>query len=670
METNKSLDHKLVITALLGDVAKQHTNIPAKEFRLDAQKAIKRMEKEGIGFLTKTLPSLGKALDRAMSTDSALVCADQGFDPVKPGSNLPIFMGGLFKNVLSGDGKLLPNPCVNSVRSLRQVLYCYYKYELPYDPQLERDTISRFKNTEDDIRKHNENLTAIAKLFDVHEECVEKRTLLAAPEHWDIGYNAYADRALYRKTIASLAKKEEAAMSKIEGCFNPFTLKLVLHARRLLKAVVGPINPLDIMPRHGPGAVSTKERHSKKYMFKQVPRRVTDIWPLDAFFYASAGHVCDEYKTFSKVCDGESPARVILVPKDSRGPRLISCEPLSLQWVQQGLMEVIVKRVERYPLIMGNVSFTDQQRNQIAALFGSLRGEYATLDLKDASDRITCGLVSLLFPEPLRSALFASRSLSTQLPDGVSINLEKFAPMGSALCFPIMALSIWALLSAEVDKDTKDRILVYGDDVVVPSSYVGHAIERLEAFGLAINHAKSCTSGLFRESCGMDAFAGAPVTPVRFRTVWSSSPCPSSYVSWIAYANSCYERKYFDTYDYIVGQLGSLYGILAESQDPGSSPVPALYEVPEQYRPYKTRINKSLQKKEYKVRGVRSLTRREELPGWNKLLRYFAETNRKSRPKFGRSTNSRSQELGEIVKTPFSASEYTERRTKFVWRWQ
>lgn len=665
METNKSLDHKLVITALLGDVAKQHTNIPAKEFILDAQKVCKRMDMEGMGFLTKTLPSLGKALDRVLASGHTLVCSELGFEPVAEGSCLPILMGGLFKNVLSDDGNVLPSPCVDSVRSLRQVLYCYYKYELPYDPQQERDVIQRFEETEVDIRQHNKNLAAIAKLFDAHERLVERRTLVFSESVKDP-----LSGGLTPATIKAIKRQEEKYMEAIQGSFSPLALRIVLHARKLLKAVCGSINPLDIMPRHGPGAVSTKERHSKKYVFKQVPGRVTDIWPLDAYFYASVGHVCDEYKSLLTTCDKESAARVILVPKDSRGPRLISCEPLSLQWIQQGIMEVIVKRVERCPLVMGNVSFTDQSRNQRAALFGSRRGEYATLDLKDASDRITCGLVSLLFPEPLRGALMASRSLSTQLPSGISINLEKFAPMGSALCFPVMALSIWAILSAVVDRDVQERILVYGDDVVVPSKYVGHAIERLEAFGLAINHAKSCTSGFFRESCGMDAFLGAPVTPVRFRTVWSSSPCPSSYVSWIAYANSCYKRKYFDTYDYIVGQLCSLYGIIAESPDPDKSPVPALYEVPEQHRPYKTRINKSLQKREYKVRGVRSLTRREELPGWNKLLRYFAETNRKARAVFGKSTNSRSQELGEIVKSPFSASEYTERRTKFVWRWQ
>lgn len=626
MVPNKSLDHKLVITALIGDVAKQHTNVSEKELRLDATKASERVVKEGMSFLTKTLPALGKALDKCLSGGSKLLASELGFVPVSAETLYPKFLGTLFKNVLNPDGTSLDAPCADSVRSLRQILYLYYKYELPYDPQLERDVISKFIRTEDDIRQPNQVLAAIAKRLDKSPMAVEE-------------------------------------------VLPPYAAKVVKDARRLLWEVLGRLDPKEIRPRHGPGAVSTKERYSRKYMFKQIPKRVADYWPMDAYFYASLGHVCDEVHSIQSMDDGESPARVILVPKDSRGPRLISCEPLSLQWIQQGLMELIVRRVESCALVKYNVSFTDQARNQRGALLGSSTGKYATLDLEEASDRVTVGLVQLLIPEPLRGAILASRSLSTQLPSGQELILEKFAPMGSALCFPIMALIIWALLVAVADKDVRESVLVYGDDVVVPTTYVGHAIERLEAFGLKINHAKSCTSGLFRESCGMDALSGRNVTPVRFRTVWSPSPCPSSYVSWIAYANSCYERRYFDTYDYIVGHLGTLYKVLRCDEKPRFAAVPSLYEVPEQYKPRVSRTNHNLQKREWKVRGVRSVNRREELPGWNKLLRFFAEVSRRVPITFG-TTNSRCQELGDRIDSPFSASEYTERRTKFVWRWQ
>jgi hypothetical protein len=625
MGPNKSLDHKLVITALIGDVAKQHTNVSEKELRLDATKASERVVKEGMSFLTRTLPTIGKALDRALAGGQPLLATEHGFKPVSAEIKYPKFLGTLFKNVLDPNGNPLNAPCVDSVRSLRQILYTYYKYEIPYDPQLERDVIAKFERTELDIRTHNQ-------------------------------------------TLAAIANRMDSTGVRAEEVLPPFAAKLVKDARRLLWEVLGRLNPRDIRPRHGPGAVSTRERHSKKYMFSQVPSRVTEYWPLDAYFYASLGHVCDEIQSLQAIDDGESPAKVILVPKDSRGPRLISCEPLSLQWIQQGLMELIVQRVESCALVRYNVSFTDQARNQRGAILGSLRGKYATLDLEEASDRVTVGLVRLLIPEPLRGAILASRSLSTQLPSGQVITLEKFAPMGSALCFPIMALIIWALLTAVADEDVRESILVYGDDVVVPTTYVGHAIERLEAFGLKINRAKSCTSGLFRESCGMDALSGANVTPVRFRTVWSPSPCPSSYVSWIAYANSCYERRYFDTYDYIVSCLGTLYKVLRQDEKPRFAAVPSLYEVPEQYKPRVSRINQNLQKRQWKVRGVRSVKRREEIPGWNKLLRFFAEANRRS-PIVFNTTNSRCQELGAI-QSPFSASEYTERRTKFVWRWQ
>jgi hypothetical protein len=329
----------------------------------------------------------------------------------------------------------------------------------------------------------------------------------------------------------------------------------VRESRILLSRLLDSFDPKDIVPRHGPGAVATKQQLWSKYLWTNVSAKITERYPLDEYFYACLGHVCDRYRDIA-ITDLDLPAKVILVPKDSRGPRLISCEPVDYQWIQQGLGRALVRHVESHWLTKHNVFFSNQQTNRFGALLGSLNGEYATLDLKEASDRITVSLVRLLFPEHISMYLLSCRSSSTVLPDGTVLPLQKFAPMGSALCFPIMALCIWAILTAplvsDTESDTREGIAVYGDDVIVPSHYVGDAIELLEAFGLKVNRAKSCIKGFFRESCGMDAFKGSDVTPTRLRTVWSSSPSPESYTSWIAYANSFWDKKYYHTYDYIV----------------------------------------------------------------------------------------------------------------------
>lgn len=103
------------------------------------------------------------------------------------------------------------------------------------------------------------------------------------------------------------------------------------------------------------------------------------------------------------------------------------------------------------------------------------------------------------------------------LPDGQVVALCKHAPMGSAVCFPVMALCIWAVLTALAPRSVKSTILVYGDDIVVPSFMAEDAMMVLEAVGLIPNRSKSFLKGPFRESCGEEFVHGCRVTPVYLR---------------------------------------------------------------------------------------------------------------------------------------------------------
>jgi hypothetical protein len=627
MVTVKSSDEYKLIAALLLDVQTSYSEVfDRRALRLTTQKVGKRMQEEGIGFLTKTLPRLGKAFDRALL---GVVPFDSSLHRFKTmqGSELPRFLGEFFKRVFSHDGRVLLVPCNDSIKVLRQLLYLFYKYELPYSPDQEREVIDRFIKTEQD-------LDVLTRRFERDALSFEPITVGLVPNTNSVENN-----------------------------------RIVRRARTRLSRVFASFDPLDIYPRHGPGAVSTRERLSEKYRWRVISPRIVTTYPLDTYFYASIGHVCDQYKDIQKdVSFDESFARVVLVPKDSRGPRLISEEPLDFQWIQQGLSKAMVRHVEAHPLTRKSVHFTDQQPNRLAALLGSIDGELCTLDLNEASDRVHSGLVRLLFPEPLLSALMNCRSLGTTLPDGRQLLLQKYAPMGSALCFPVLALTVWSLLTAGcTDANLRKKILVYGDDVVVPKAYASDAMQLLESFGLKINRDKSCTSGFFRESCGLDAYRGIEVTPVRFRTVWSSIPSPESYTSWIAYANSMYKRKYFDTYDVIVGMLTSLYGTIP-SVDMNLS-CPSLEAVPDKWLPKKRRNNKSLQKLQYYVRDVRSQSVSKTIDGWFMLLRFFSEgcSNYES------SRQNKPTDVGprELYRVPFSVRRYTKRHSsKLEWCWR
>jgi hypothetical protein len=590
----KSLDVSYtIIAALLHDVMDAHGVVFNTVSLKNTLKKVKdRLSAEGMGFLTKTLPRLGKALDKALVKgtlnrfDYGLVGKDgvnrHSFEPVE-GSELPSFLGEFFRRIFGPNGAILEQPCVTSVKVLRQILYLFYKYELPYTDEQEEQVLSKFERTETE-------LTQMLEMFQVLE-------------------TSLADNCSCRRRLDKN---------------QPTQAEVVREARILLSGLFAFFDPLSIHPQHGPGAVATKQRLSGKYLWTNVAAKITGVYPLDAYFMASLGHICDHYNAFGGIGEADLPARVILVPKDSRGPRLISCEPVDYQWVQQGLGRAIVELVERHPSTTMVVNFTDQGPNRNVALLASRDGRYSTLDLNEASDRVSLGLVRLLFPSHVYTYLEACRSSSTELPDGRIIRLEKFAPMGSSLCFPILALTIWALLSAAApNAETRERLLVYGDDVIVPTAYADDAIEQLESFGLKINHDKSCTSGFFRESCGMDAFKGVDVTPVRLRTVWSSLPSPEVYTSWIAYANSFWCRGYKHTYDYIKGALQAIYGPIP-SEDMNLN-VPALRYVPEDEKPKRRRWNRRLQKREFNVWDVRSPVQNERIDGWSMLLRYFSE---------------------------------------------
>jgi len=546
-------------------------------------------------------------------------------------SQLPKLFGELFNCVLQPNGALLQNPCEKSVRVLRQLLFAFYKYELPYTDEQEQQVIQKFERTEDDL-----------KTVDIMLEDLRHRL-----NDSTFTYNR-------RPSLFGVTKTDQLSVAR--------------EAKILLSNLFASFDPKDIYPRHGPGVVATKQTLSEKYLWTNVSARITKLYPLDEYFYSSLGHVCDHMDGINSITDKSHPARVILVPKDSRGPRLISCEPVDFQWVQQGLGRAIVELVEHHRLTSENVRFTDQVPNRNGALVGSAAGKYATLDLNEASDRVSLSLVRLLFPSHICEYLEACRSSSTVLPDGREIELKKFAPMASCLCFPIMALTIWSILTAAApDAYTRERIYVYGDDVIVPTAYAADAMEQLESFGLKINRDKSCISGLFRESCGMDAFKGKDVTPVRFRTVWSSSRSPDSYSSWIAYANSFYSKSYYHVYDCIVEHLHHLYGGIPTADM--HLACPSLLGISEHQRPIRSRAKKEYQKVQHLVWIVKSMAVSQIIDGWSMLLRYFTEKVGKPVPYDDPATQVGLPSFEGCL--AFSVGSYTQRRASLlVRRWR
>jgi hypothetical protein len=304
----------------------------------------------------------------------------------------------------------------------------------------------------------------------------------------------------------------------------------VATMRRIIARILCNTNPKDIRPCHGSGATACRTANSDKWHeLRYYPKLDATYCYADYFFYSHT-HLADELQKLEDSPESVPMARVVLVPKDSRGPRIISCEPAELMFIQQGIMNLLYEVLENHTMTRGQLNFTDQSINQRLAHEGSVSDSWATIDLTDASDRVSLRLVRDVFSPLWFECLTACRSESTLLPDGRIVELNKFAPMGSSCCFPVEALVFWASAQATIHRlGFKHPSYVYGDDIIVAKEFSEAIMNDLELIGLKVNRQKSFTKGPFRESCGGEYHSGSDVTPIKIRSVFGkSSTCVAS----------------------------------------------------------------------------------------------------------------------------------------------
>lgn len=539
---------------------------PPRDSTRDFAYVSKRTRAEGLSFLTKTLPALAKSLDLAL-VRGTFQCPSS-FKRYK-GTNLPCFMHGFFKRLFSEDGTLLEEADPIVVRDLRQVGYLFYKYQLPYPDRLVVDAVKEF--IEDDS-----NIVPL-------DSSIETQSIL-----------------YYAKEVVNEIFKE--------NFFQP-----------------------RFRPKNGPGSVANGKAPWQRYKPTRYYKSLDSVIPYDRMFYHSDRHLFDCWSEWFGLSFGSyATAKLIAVPKDSRGPRLISSEQSEYMSYQQCYRREIVPHVENHHFTRGQVSFTDQSINGRLALSSSIDGKLATLDLSKASDLLSLDLVDALFDEThIHHALMNTRSTRTKTPLGNQI-LRKFAPMGSALCFPIQAITYYALIVGRlcaigVKQGVAARsVYVYGDDIIVPTKYVHEAIEVLEAVGLRVNYDKSCYTGKFRESCGVDAFKGVDVTPTKIKKLWNPKPDVQTTVSWLAICNQLFANGFWFCSDYIRTKLNEVNGTpfpLATD----SSPVLGFtaYSVEHAKKANRSRLkwNRALQCWSIRAKVLTNKPKARLRSGWQRLLR-------------------------------------------------
>jgi len=311
----------------------------------------------------------------------------------------------------------------------------------------------------------------------------------------------------------------------------PYDHQILQDAKTLLGFVLRNLSLNTITPGHGPGAVAEMKDHDERWDFTSWPRKAERYYPYMLYGASSISSVV--YQGRGIPLSGLSTTRVVLVPKDFKGPRLISVEPAAMQYLQQGQMKEMMRYFRRSSLLSRSIRLEDQTFNREKAQ-ESFRLGSATVDLSNASDTVSAPLVWFLLSElpDLRRRLFSTRSDYARLPSGDTVRLSAFAPMGSATCFPVETLVFWSLAMAtlrlhRLHKDSgfttrylpwrelASSIAVFGDDIVIPSDALETFLSILRLVGCSPNMSKTCWKTPFRESCGGEWFSGTTVTIIR-----------------------------------------------------------------------------------------------------------------------------------------------------------
>jgi hypothetical protein len=483
----------------------------------DLKTVTDRTEHEGLSFLTITLPSFGKDLEKGLDRGRIDHDLFQGFN-WKGG--LPRFLGGFLDRVFNRDtGVLLDAPCDDSIYAVRQLTLMFSKILLPCSDARIEGAISGYIECEKEVRSSDRNIPA---------ELLEEFRRMSLLLFGDVF--ARVDLAVYNS---------------------------------------------ELVPKHGPGSTADRLLGNEKFDQLEWTERLEKYFPFGEYSLPNWRFNYLLSRTDFLEPGRERPVKVILVPKTLKTPRVIAVEPTCMQYAQQALNQQLVADLETDQTVSGMIGFSDQGPNRAMAESSSKDLSLATLDLSEASDRVSNQHVRLLFKHfpHLSGAVDACRSRKADVPGHGVIRLAKFASMGSALCFPVEAMVFLTIVMIALQREhntqftRKDiqsfsgRVRVYGDDIIIPTDCMESVIRHLEAFGLKVNVDKSFGTGKFRESCGKEYYDGRDVSITRVRHVLPTSRRDATEViAAVSLRNRFYEAGLWHTAVWLDERIAPLFG--------------------------------------------------------------------------------------------------------------
>lgn len=538
------------VVAAFKDAAFAYTK--TSDWKRDQTRLLHELAVHGTRVLTMDLPALDKhftkCLDEGLYTRSGLTLGSLQSSRVK----VPVLFRNLYLQIFDQEGKLRESPCVDSIALLHWLHSGLKKLKLECSKRSVDDEVKKFIAIEKEIRSpayswQSDHLDYSS----VSRPDFLDGTVDDSSSPWLPGMGPVFPDMPARRNLAILQQVCDRVSTQFGDLHN---------------------EGISELPKHGPGAVANQRRDTTKYLFEWWSPKLEAIFPYDLYARTDFGLGQDHDRKVEWGRSHEHPSRLISVPKTLKAPRLIAAEPVEHQWVQQLVRNQLEARLAWTP-IRSSVHFRSQEKNQTQARLGSIDGGFATVDLSSASDRLSCWTVERAFRcnRTLLDRLHACRTrwLSNEVSKRSEryLLLKKFAPMGSAVTFPVQSIvyacvAVSAVLSLRGDKVTygsiqeaSRQVLVFGDDIIVPKAALSVLRELLEYLGLKVNLDKSFGTGKFRESCGVDAYGGYDVTP-GYLTSPSRSVRPSEIGSFVQVSNNMWKKGRWHVAAWLQSLLG------------------------------------------------------------------------------------------------------------------
>lgn len=601
-----------VLIAIISDCSKAFPNL---NFERDCLRLRALMTNRGLGFATLDLPSLDKVLLKGLET-GLLHLNGPLTSRVSKKCKVPKFLSGLWLSIFDCNGCLRDDPSESAIFFLRQIS-CFGKKLVQRCPD---DVIT----------------TALGAFYETDES-------LRPVELWWFDWEGTLGNPSRLSFLDSLADYP-CSLSDTDSEQLLSDLRRLERVADIISCTLGSYDPYSftgeghksdwrdtrssIAFKHGPGAVADQSRLSSKYSFVNWPSILQESFPFDAFgsYSFDVSRMPDSEMTVSKIID---------VPKTADKPRLIASEPNCHQWTQQITRHWLDSRLTD-TWIGSFIDLHDQYKSQILVRKCSLDRSLCTVDLSDASDRLSAWAVLRFFRKntTLLQFLRAHRTTSTMDTRGIRRKpylMNKFATQGTAVTFPIQSLVFLACAIAVSDdsenlKTGRIRKLIgsvrtYGDDILMPSRGYERLCNLLEYLQLKVNKEKSFHSGYFRESCGMDCYRGHDVTPCKPKLLSPSGP--ESYLSLVDTCNNLWLKGCW-TASSVLEKL-TLWKLKVPIKSIDSGVFGLVSFVGEDESHLLTRWNHSLHRQEYRAHGLKSRVAKSQPGDDSPFFQYIVE---------------------------------------------